>query len=582
MRSLLFAAISGLLLAESLCAQDGTAKERAEIASLVEQVFKVASPDRGMGDEAQKLSEKFIKLDQRKVVEELLPLLESKKTGVAFLASYIIHECDDGAVVPGQLEALIKGYHNDGGWLPRAIASLRTEEAAEFLAREFRSNPHQGQLDSSLIWLGEKSVPFLLKGFEEADLEKEEKYLEELIRVFGEMKAKGSSALPRLLAVAESAKYDVERRKQAVLIIGAIGDAAESSFSRLIALSKHEPQFFADTVRQAIANSGSASAAPILADYVDQGNVDSIYYIAHLGPKGKSVGPRVAGWLDHEDWNARAVAVDAIAAIGYKEERQTLEKLLSSRTNWRVAYAAAQALATLGSKESIPALSAAANSHWFPFVREKAANAVKILEGEKPAPASGPHFGGGYYAEEGEAWTIASGKIPGLSSPQLREEEFSSFESRAPELAKKFLSRRDWNGEEHLRSFGGITSCPTKDGVLLGANAGEWVGGLAYIPNNGDVTMVLRENAAGIEKWQERILVAVGMYHLGMNNGLVHEVRITGGKVSVVPWFMLPGSPRAMWVSAKDQLVVECYGGTMVFSDPSTFEYHSAPRQKDN
>jgi HEAT repeat protein len=595
MRSLLFAVVSGaalgLVLPLGVNADDHSKPGSASAppAALVDQVFKLAKPkdemgfSPGIGQEAQNLSATYASHDHRKVVEALLPLLQDKRDGVADLASYIIRECDDG-VAPEHLEALKKGYHNGGGWLPHAIAKLQSDEAAAFLAEEFRKNPQiQGQVDWALISLGGKAVPFLLKGFEEADLEKESAYIEGLLHIFGEMKGKGGTAVPRLLAVAESAKHEAERRKHAVLLIGAIGDTAEDSFPRLLVLSKNQPQLFADIVEQSIANSETAAAAPFLANYVESGNINAIYHIARLGAKGRAVGPRITRWLNHEDWEARAAAADALGAIGFREERQTLEKLLSSKTNWKVAYAAAKSLAALGSKASIPALSGAARGHWFPFVRKKAAESVSILEGKKPEDGADPFIAASYHAAEGGAWTIAPEKIPGLDlAPQRREEEFSAFERREPDLAKKFLSLRDWSGEGRLKHFGSMVLFQTKDGVLLGAQAGEWVGGMAYLPNHGKGTMLLRKDVGGIEQWRDRILVATGTYHLGMNDGLVSEVRLAGNKTEVVPWFVLPGSPKSMWISSKDQLVIECYGGTMVFSDPSTFEYHSAPRQKDN
>jgi len=126
--------------------------------------------------------------------------------GIPYLASYVILECKDG-LRPEHLDQLKKGFHNGGGWLPMAIGELGTDAAAEFLANEFRANPEiHGQVDAALIRMGERAVPFLLKEFDDADPEREQRHFEGLRHVFkGDMyegmKDKAEIAIPRLMKV---------------------------------------------------------------------------------------------------------------------------------------------------------------------------------------------------------------------------------------------------------------------------------------------------------------------------------------------------------------------------------------------
>ncbi|MFM2199593.1 MAG: hypothetical protein RLZZ505_3025 [Verrucomicrobiota bacterium] len=571
----------------------GTVESRAEdnveerIATLAAEIIDTARDESGIGKAGQELAKKLAELDHAQVVEAVLPLLKHEKKGVPDLASYVILHCKKG-LRPEHLDELKEGFRNGGGWLPGAIGNLGTDAAADFLAKEFRANPQiHGQVDAALMGMGERAVPFLLEGFDDADPEREQQYFEGLRHIFkgshvyDGMNDKAGIAIPHLIKVAESEDIQLPRRQEAIMMIGCVGKPSVPYFPRLRALAQRDPHNFGDAVSRAIIESGTSSAAEVLADQVDAGaDHYTIREIALLGTVAKEVGPRVIQWLDNPDWEKRVMSAMTLGAIGYKDAREPLEELLSSQADWRLAYVSTKSLARLRAMESIPALEKASREHWFPIVRNAAKEALGSLQNGEEPEAHGITSAGDlvdYVFIDRDRLSIEDEDLKGLK-PQKRGEgrrmSFAAFQQEKPALAEKFKDARDTNGEEMLEEFGSMTEFPVDGGLLLGAAAGEWVGGLHYAPEEGDYRRLLHENITGIEKWKGRVFVVSGTYHMGMNEGMIHEFLIDDGKAMLVPWFVLPGCPTRMWVTEDEKLIVASIGGTIAFADEGEFLYH--------
>jgi len=556
-----------------------------QLATLTAKLIAAAKPESGVGSAGQELAKKFGKLDHAKVVEAMLPLLKHKKKGVPYLASYVILDCKDGVRLE-HLNQLKLGYHNGGGWLPNVIGSLGTDDAAEFLCKEFRANPEiLGQVDWAIISMGEKAVPFLLKEFDDADPEREPRYFQGLRHIFkGDqayqgMKHKAKLAIPHLMKIAESKDANLRRRQEAVLTVGSIGKVAMPYFPRLRVLARQEPDNFEKAVAQAIIASETSSTAELLADKVEAGaDHYTVREIALLGKEAEKIGPRVLRWLDNPNWETRVMSARALGVIGYADAREPLEELLASKVDWRLAYVAAKSLADLQQAESIPALEKVSREHWFPIVRHAAKNALRNLQHGDDLENHGATDAGhlvDYVFIDRDKLSI---KVDDLKKLEARKSSigkrtsFSDFQKHKPTLAKKFIKIRDTNGEGMLSN---IIEFPMDHGVLLGASAGEWIGGLHYAPKDGKYQRLLQKNISGIERWKKRVFVASGTYHMGMNEGVIHEVIVKDDKVALVPWFILPGLPTSMWVTEDEKLVVACIGGTLAFTDVNEFHYYS-------
>ena len=584
----------GISFETSLLAATPT-QEETEIAALTKELVEAATADSGVGKTIQDISKKFAAYDQGKVIEALLPLLKHKKDGVPYVTSYVISDCREG-LKPEHIDQLIDGFRNGGRWLPGTIAAFGTDQAAEFLAKEFRANPEiLGQVDSSLMRMGEKAVPFLLKEFDEADPEREPRYFEGMRflfkgdHIYDGMKDKAKSAIPHLLKIAESENSDLIRRREAIMTIGCVGKAAMPYFPRLQALVQKEPEKFGDAVKKALIASETSVTAEILADQVDAGaDQYTVREIASLGLEAQNVGPRVVGWLSHPNWEIRVMATSTLSAIGYKDATKTLEELLTSQSDWRLAYNATKSLAKLRALESIPALEEASRNHWFPIVRNGAKDALKILQQDE-TPEKNAFWSdlelADYVIVDRDKLVVAEDEMEDLKPLKNgagQRSLFIDFKLRRPALAKKFIEMRNTNGVEML-DFGNMIEFPMSEGVLLGASAGEWTGGLQYAPVKGEQRRLLQENISGIESWKGRTLVASGMYHMGMNEGIIHKVVVEGENATMVPWFILPGLPKSLLVTEDEKLIVSCIGGTIIFSDEGKFRYYGAeqPNQKN-
>ena len=592
MRSL-FPAIGVYLLTLCVIPCHGDDGTNERIIALTVDLIQLARPEPGVGDEAQEIAKKLEELDHAKVVQAMLPLLRHDKEGVPYLASYVILDCESG-LRPEDLELLKEGFQNGGGWLPSAIGSLDTDEAAEFLAKEFRKNPEvHGQIDSTLAMMGARAVPFLLKEFDDADLEQEEGYFQGLRHIFqGDrihdgMKDKAGAAIPHLIAVAESENASLRRRQEAIMTIGSLGKVAMPVFPRLKALAQQDAESFEEAVTQAFIASESSAAAGALADMVEAGGDKYVVReIALLGPEAREVGPRVLGWLDDPDWEIRVMSARTLGAIGYKDATKQLEGLLSSWIDWRLAYAATKSLADLKAVESVPILEEASREHWFPIVRDAAKEAVESLQNGVELEGHGGTEAGDlvdYVFVNRDGLSIEEDELEGLEprgGGARQAMPFYVFEKDRPAVAKRLVDFREKNGGTPLPWISGVINSPFRDGLIVGSSAGEWVGGLYDVPNEGEVWRLLNDNVHGIEKWKNRILVVSGTYHMGMNEGMIHELVWEEGEVVSKPWFVLPGSPNRMWVTEDDKLVVACIGGAVVFTDEVELRYVGAEKPK--
>jgi len=480
-------------------------------------------------------------------------------------------------------------YKNGGGWLPHAIGSLGTDAAIEFLIKEFRGNPKiHGQVDSALMNMDKAVIPFILKEFDNADPKSEQQFFKGLCFLFkGDicydgLKEKAQTAIPHLIKIAESKEIDILKRQEAIKVIGCIGETAKSIFPRLNKLADENPEQFQDVVSQAFIDSETSFAAEALVKEVENGaNHYAVRDIALLGSVAKDIGPHVLSWLDHSNLEIRVMSARTLGAIGYKDAIEELEELLPCRKDWRMAYVATKSLAELRAINSIPALKNISETHWFPIVRNAAKDAIKsIKEGKEPQKNGYSPAGNlsDYVMVYRDRLTINDEDIKGLKPERTslgRQTSFDNFKDENPALAKKFIEVRNTSGESMIYN---MIEFPVNGGVLLGASAGEWTGGLLYVPEQGESKRLLQSDIAGITDWNGHILVASGMWHMGMNKGIVHKLSVKENRVTMVPWFVLPGEPAKMWVTKDEKLIISCCGGTLAFSDDDNFiYYHSDP-----
>jgi len=560
-------------------------KNDETLSSLVAKLIEVAESGAGAGKSYQEISNQLVKFDHSEVVEAVLPLLTHKKEGVPDLASYVISECEKG-LHPEHLDQLQKGFNNGGSRLPSAIGSLGTDDALEFLVKEFRANPQiHCQVDRTIIRMGSQAIPFLMKEFDDANPETEKEFfrgLKHLIQgngIYEGMKGEAKGAIPHLIKVAESDKFGLLHRQEAIKIMGCVGEDFIPYLPRLKALSDQFPEKFKQSVENAKFNSNTSYTAEIMANiFDDTSDRDIISYIGRLGIKAKKIGPRVLGWTKSSNWYTRVKSASLLGAIGYKEAVKPLEEFLLSESDWRLAYVSIQSLVELESTESISALEKASQDHWFQVVRDAAKEGIEILKTEKTIDdsAKNEHLRHDlFYSDDPIEIDKVSPTQNNVKDIKTRKKSmtkthsFMDLAKEQPELVKKYIKANNLP----VKVFDSIIELPIDNGVLLGGDAGEWIGGLHYAPNDGDYQFLNTYNVSGISKWKSSIFVATGRRLAGFNHGTIHKVIIKDGLATLEPWFVTPGSPTDLYVTEDDKMVVHCSGHTIAFSSKGDFEY---------
>lgn len=548
-------------------------------ATIRELVLEIAPTEEAeaIDESGVRLKAELAKHDHRTVLDELLPLLRHEKKGVRLLASFLLLGCRD-ALRAEDLPALKAAYESGAAWLPAAIASLKSQEAVEFLVAEFRKKPETGtQIAFALRDLGKLSVPHLVSVFEGGDPE-DFRLFESTITLLGDLGDGARSAAPHLLEIAEDPGFEIARRKWAILALGQIASIDEKVLPRLRALAIASPDALAETVAYAIIISKTPAAAEAIAKMVDEGKrYELIEEFAQLGELAIAAGPRAMRWLDAPDWDARVMAARALGTIGYAEARPHLEELLKSQRDWRLAYAATLSLADLDDERSIPALESAATGHWMPVVREKARAALASISANIPFQRSRRVLGD---QVDWQRFAVRPGERSVLGERKqsnVRKQAFAAFEKQNPEAAAKFLRVRDRAGGAMVSP---ISSLRVASGLLLGAQAGEWVGGLQFHPDSGEAVEILPWDVTAIEIWRGTILVAANGPSWNMNRGMCFEVSLTSDGASIQPWFVLPGDALDLWQSKQGALVIECVGGVLVFSDDDEFRFLFEPARE--
>ncbi len=574
------------------------------LADLIAKISSVASPGNGMDEAEQKLAEDLA-THGTAAADLLIPLLKVESGDVRQLAGYCLLDLPAGALLERHLPALMEACRVEREWLPNAIADIGSEEAAAFLAEEFRKKPQtHAQIDHALIRICPRSIEPLLKEFEAAG-EDEDEFFRYLILLWTEMGENAAPAVPRLLAIALDEEAPFYRRQNAIRYLGAIGPAAEKTFPKLGELVAAWPDRFGDAVREAIAASRTAEAADLLlvnaiADArAGSGAGEGARFfggIAELGVKAAHLGDRLAELLDDPDANVRSGACAALGYTGRLDLWPVLARALKDQ-DWRVAYSACLSLARLQAKGALPSLRAAAESHWYPRVRFTAIYAQhQILGTEVPleVPAHVGH-GTGRGIEEiqfGSFEETDSGLSP------MDEASVEKLGVVSPLATVLPWSRSEWSDpqrktfeELHPRLFGAIAAKTKKaknghwsdcrltgmvergDTTLVALSAGEWVGGLFAVSKEGEASLMVADDVHELIDWNGRLIALVGMWHMGMDEGKALEITQKDGVWSAKFLYAMPGCPWSGGVLPDGRLFANCEGGAVAISQDGRFEY---------
>ncbi len=442
------------MMAEESAADDATPTPLAE---LLEQLPKVAAAGRGMDANEEALAQAFAR-HGRAAADPLVALLESEDPEIYQLVTYCLVALKKGDFEPRHLEPMAKAARKKRDWLPNAIADIDSDEAAAFLAKDFRRQPEtMAQIDNALERMAPRSIAPMLIEFRDACAD-EAGFLDGLAAVFRDCGQRAASAVEPLTEIALDSVQPVFRRQTAIRYLGAIGPSSRPSFPRLLTLAEQDAGAFAKSINLAIADSRTPEAADFLIEAAitearTTGKLHKFSTLAtEVGQAGKHLAERLIALLDDPDPNVRLAACRTLGYLGDLNAWPHLCRMLKAE-DWRIAYSAALSLTQLKALASRPSLKFCRDHYWYPRVRYAADFALRRLAEVDATKADRDRLGptvnaknlesafGTFDFHDGQLRPLDDlASIPGLTLPAKDAEMKDSLyfaRPQDPEIAKR-------------------------------------------------------------------------------------------------------------------------------------------------
>jgi HEAT repeat protein len=566
----------------SVLASDEPLRSAATLDELVDRIPAVAGGyGHGVGEAETALAKEIQKFGPV-AVPRMVQLLDSEDDKARFFAGYVLRDLE--GVGEEHLDAMIRAHLRGDGWIPPAIARVRSPKAISHLVEYLREHPEADtQVTWALVSAGERvAVPLaqLLTDREPIgrDLQRA------MAQVFHEMGSTAAPAVPVLLGVANDAGSNPDNRIRAVGLLGAIGLTAADAVPALKKLAASEPERFMEAVQSAIIGIGTPDAAEVMVALLEADpNELLLRNLAELRENGRGAGRVVVGLLHHHDWDIRVAAARTLGYIGYVDGIEALAACLADEDDWRLVYVAAESLGRLKTSSAVPSLERTAESHWFPAVRANARKALRVIRGEEDYRS---RWHRNNFPFEFFEYSHA-GLNPELAGDNPQKERPNPKYVEQPDtLSQAELSALDYEVEivglgpdgRHVSKRQSPPGCGIRcgDTYLLGGDRGEWGGELVFMDKNEKAEVLLGGNTEGIHRMPFGIVATVGLAHLTLNSGSLYLVEFApDGKPAARRWRVLPGAPAGSGIVANGNLFVACYGGNVVVTPEGTIRMAS-------
>ena len=568
-----------------------------------------------MNDEEGALAKDIAKYGAA-AADALVGMLDSTDAETYQLITYCLFSLKKEDFRPRHLEPMAIAASRRRDWLPNAIADIDTDEAAEFLARDFRRAPQtMAQIDNALERMAPRSIPPLLSEFRRAS-EDESGFLQGLTAVFSDCGPRASSAVEPLTTIALDSSQPAFRRKAAIKYLGAIGPPSQKSFPELRALAGREAGQFALVIEDAIAGSRTSDAADLLIDKaIDEartkGETNYFREIAtEIGPAGSHLAGRLVELLDNRDANVRLGACRTLGYLGKIDVWPHLGRMLKAE-DWRIAHSAALSLTQLGAEGGRPLLESCRENHWYPRVRHVADYALRRLAGGDATEIDSKRLGPATHGAKLEAafdsydWKDEFLKplddLSHLALPVRKEkpesilyfarpenEEYAKVLEameggrRTLEISHSDIYRAILAGApeaveqwKRLERFGPrvIAMVEEADTTVVAIAAGEWHGGIFVVKKGEPAKLVYGGFIRFMFRWNREIVVLSGLTHMGIDQGAVYRIAPDGDGWQARFLYALPGCPQFGCVLADGRLLANCMGGAVAITPDGEFEY---------
>jgi HEAT repeat protein len=554
----------------------GFSQNQDNLHKLIEAVKNTKNTEEGISEEEQIIAENIL-IYKNEAINYLLPLLKHPNKNVRDLTSYILRDID--GLEEKHLDALIQSRLNGDGWIPPAIAKIGTPKALRFLEGELKTEKRNEttQLTYAFEILGEKGIPYLIDIFNDS-LIFDYDLAWAIENIFRELNYKAELAIDPLIKLMLNKKSKLIIRKTAIRCLAAIGEQAARSIPSMNQLKLNEPVEFQGVINHAFIELKSEEANEYLKDKLqlllikkNPNLFDKILFrdIQRIGHNAKILGPILLEFINHNVWAFRLEAVETIDSIGYSEAAPKFIELLKNENDWRIVNAAINSLGKFKTKEALPGLEWISNNHWYPPVRNEAKKAIDLINNKSVSEI---------HNEQNEK-DYCECCIDTISKSEMRElglfidSTSIHYLSRGKLSSLKYLGRDrsiglTYNSSGKVIKYPKVLQTPDRgievdDGYLVSSRRGEFGGELVFIGNNNSRLTLCEDNIFNIFKGKFGIIVISDEFY--EHSFITKVYKNKNGKWGAVRWKSLPGSYISSYLLDDGKLLINCYGGNVLF-----------------
>jgi HEAT repeat protein len=564
------------------------------VQACIARLHKVAEPPRDfaqyISQEEQAVINRLLQFGEQ-AVPPLIELLADPNEDVAQIAAAALRDVDhiDSRFLPRIIAGLDRGLP----WLPPALGRIDSPEAAREAVERFlvsESDPYS-QEAYAVELSGSRAIPFIVDAARCRRSCRRSDYLN-LGHVLGEMGEAKAAAAPGLLSITTDDASPKIAVVGALHMIASLGEHGQSIEGELLGLRDRRPDLGYE-VDSALVGIRSAAAGEVFSRRLkEEPNILTLRDLAETGVAAVDACPVATDLIDHPDWDIRVATARALGFIECQAAAAKLMQLLDVDFDVQLNWVAAESLGRTRAAVAQDALTRIAGTHWYPPVRQAATTALEHIEaGTTYVRRYSYNFPFEFFAYEhiGEGVrTCPTIPLPlktepeskKLSLPNAKEElESLSYQTELLSYGTNEKPATDENGEpevievtpENIAEFREtIHQVPNvalrvDDGWLVGSDRGEWGGELAFIGDDGTLTVIVNENVKNIHLVGDRWIVVAGLSHLLSSRGMLFDVfRTPAGAWSYSPWRRLPSAPKSSRLVETGELLIEDYYGASI------------------
>jgi len=511
----------------------------------------VPAEDNGEGSNSEKLAALLARFGEP-AKQELLKRAVGPHAGWRNVAGAVLSDWPSWSTVdvPKLREAL---QTQPGSWVARPLGRIGTIEAIEALVEDLPKSDSGNQTDFALAQLGDKAVPYLLPLFDN------EKTARLATGVLASMKPLPTSFVPSWVRLATDPHEPTKRRIAALRAIASIGYKTETQSTDLKYLIR-DPDL---SIRNQAVSTLKALRDPTVAvdvarschpkaERFDSLALDSLLClrdVATFGDAARGGGEQLLQFLHSESNTERAYGITVLGVIGYSQAIPEIQAELDSG-DWRIVYAAIRSLGWLGATGAAPSIEKIASKHWLPEVRQEAAVVAAALRSTRSL-------------ERPTKDQLLS------TNTENRYDPFGQILEFVREGKRCTTNQWEWNGHRFAFSkeaFQRSSTLRFRDGSLVGTDHGEWGGELAWLPGDGQPTVLMRDNIRTLMYAKEGALAISGLGHLGIRYGYAVKVSKTDGAWTLSETARFPAEPDQSTRLGEDLFAVRSSGRVFVFT----------------